>query len=116
MYHLRLTGPASRDIVDILDHSLDHFGDAARKRYETLIEAGLRDLAADPFRAGSKPRPEHGPRTRSYHLLHSRKKARITSGIVQAPRHLIFYHIIDGEIVEVIRLLHDAMEPRHHLP
>ena len=114
---LRFTIAAQADIVGILSDSEVSFGSAARKRYERLIKAALRDISSDPLRLGSIPRPElGGEHGRSWHLKGSRERARGTDGIVRQPRHLIIYKIEGADLVVIIRVLHDAMEVRRHLP
>lgn len=76
MLRLRLTHPARRDIADLLDWSAEHFGAAGRRRYEALLEAALRDIAADPGRPGSREEPQLGPDLRIYHIRLSRDRAR----------------------------------------
>ena len=56
---------AQTDLIDILAWTHEHFGDAARKRYEALIVAALRDVSAQPNRPGSIERPELGDGVRS---------------------------------------------------
>jgi toxin ParE1/3/4 len=49
-------------------------------------------------------------------LFHWRNHAVTPADIVQKPRHIIFYRLADDEVIEVVRLLHDAMEVKLHLP
>ena len=53
---------------------------------------------------------------RSYHLRHSRDRARALGGFVRQPRHLLLYRAMVPGIIGVGRLLHDAMEVERHLP
>ncbi|HTU52630.1 MAG TPA: hypothetical protein VMF62_01540 [Acetobacteraceae bacterium] len=62
------------------------------------------------LRLGSAARPEFGCGVRSYHLWHSRMHSDVAR-----PRHLILYRIAEGSIVEVGRVLHDAMELERHV-
>ena len=94
----------------------DRFGDIARRRYEALLITALRDLAADPGRNGTIPRPELGESVRSYHLRHSRDRARTAEGMVREPRHLLLYRVVRPDIIGIGRVLHDSMEPERHLP
>ena len=114
MTGFRLTGAAETDIVEILAWSQTQFGDAARRRYERLVVAGLLDVAADPLRPGSIARPELGDGVRSWHLHGSRERAKGVDGIVQRPRHFLIYRPLNGLVV-IGRVLHDAMELERHL-
>jgi toxin ParE1/3/4 len=112
----RLSAAALADIVDILARTEERYGEAARIRYEALIVAAIRDLAENPERPGASIRPELGVGARSWHFRLSRDRARGQSGPVRRPRHLIVFRIGDGGIVEIGRVLHDAMELERHRP
>jgi toxin ParE1/3/4 len=60
MARYRLSAAAQTDLIDILAWTHEHFGEAARKRYETLLVAALRDVSSQPDRPGSLERPELG--------------------------------------------------------
>ncbi|HWJ39097.1 MAG TPA: type II toxin-antitoxin system RelE/ParE family toxin [Sphingomicrobium sp.] len=116
MRRYRLSAAAQADIVDILARTEERFGEAARVRYETLIVAAIRDIAENPDRPGAPVRPELGVGARSWHFRLSRSRAREESGPVRRPRHLIVFRIGGGGIVEIGRVLHDAMELERHRP
>ena len=115
MAGFRLTGPAERDIAELLDWSGDNFGPAARRRYEALVAAALGDIAQDWQRIGSVQREDLGAGRRVYHLRHSRHRDRATTGIVQAPRHIVVYRLTSSDIVTILRVLHDSMDLARHL-
>jgi toxin ParE1/3/4 len=112
----RLAATAQADIVDLLAHTEANFGELARRRYEGLLINGLRDIAADPQRIGSAARPELGKTGRSYHLRYSRDRARDVNGILHRPHHLVLYRVTDSHLLDIGRVLHDAMEIERHLP
>ncbi|MCD6675251.1 MAG: type II toxin-antitoxin system RelE/ParE family toxin [Burkholderiaceae bacterium] len=114
MRRYRLSVAAQHDLIAILAWTHEHFGAAARKRYEKLIVTALRDVATQPDRPGNVVRAELGDGVRSWHLRLSRGRARPIAGIVRRPRHFLIYRI-EGDIVAVARVLHDAMEPARHL-
>lgn len=116
MRRYRLSAAAQADIVDILARTEERFGKFARARYETLIVTAIRDIAEDPERPGAPLRPELGVGARSWHFRLSRDRARRQSGPVRRPRHLIVFRIGKGGIVEIGRVLHDAMELERHRP
>lgn len=111
----RLAASAESDIAELLAYTAANFGEIARVRYEWLLIAALRDIADDPMRIGSIARAELGDNVRSYHLRHSRDRARTDHGIVQRPRHLLLYHAAP-DVIGVGRVLHDVMELERHLP
>lgn len=116
MADFRLSTLARADIVGILEWTHTQFGELARLRYERLLVIALRELAAEPERTGSVVRPELGANVRSYHLRHSRDRARHESGVVRRPRHLLLYRFTRSGLIGVGRVLHDAMEIERHLP
>ena len=68
MARYRLSTTAQADLIDILAWTQGQFGEAARKRYETLLVTALRDISSQPDRAGSVERPELGDGVRPWHL------------------------------------------------
>ncbi|AKS04678.1 type II toxin-antitoxin system RelE/ParE family toxin [Pseudomonas trivialis] len=116
MSQYRISNSARADIVDILRTSQTKFGDLARQRYQTLILTALQALADTPYRIGSHDRDELAPGLRSYHLVYSRQQAKHPHGTVRSPRHVVFYRLANDDVIEVVRLLHDAMEVQLHLP
>jgi toxin ParE1/3/4 len=95
--------------------SEQRFGKRAALRYRALLKQALRDIAADPERPGSRPRPEVADGVRSYHLFFSRDRARTALGVVGEPRHFLIYRHCEKRI-DVVRVLHDARDLRRHLP
>ena len=115
MPQYRISNAARADIVDILRLSQTQFGDQARQRYQVLILTALQAIAGTPFRIGSQHRDELAQGLCSYHLIYSRQQAKQPHGTVKSPRHVVFYRVANDDVIEVIRLLHDAMEVQLHL-
>lgn len=111
-YTLVLSAAAQGDIAHILEWTQEEFGDTGRTRYERLISTALIDLRADPARAGVRQRDDIGKRVCTYHLASSRKRV-TTSKQVAKPRHLVLFRV-KKNVVEVARLLHDAMDFSQH--
>jgi toxin ParE1/3/4 len=103
---IRLSLSAQTDIVDVLGWTHEHLGTDARRAYEALITAAIREIATDPAAPGTA-RPELGDGARCWHL--SRSRNRTGERAVRRPRHLIVYRI-DGDIVSIARVLHEAMD------
>ena len=76
----------------------------------------MQALADTPYRIGSHDRDELAPSLHSYHLIYSRQQAKLLHGVVKSPRHIVFYRVGDDDVIEIVRLLHDAMEVQLHLP
>jgi toxin ParE1/3/4 len=112
----RVSAAAAQDITQLLAYTQDRFGDTARRCYEALLVAALRDIASDPERLGSVARPELGTDIRSYHLRHSTRRARTLNGVVRQPRHFLLYRTTRPDLIGIGRVLHDGMELERHLP
>lgn len=112
----RISDTALSDITDILRHSQAQFGTGGRLRYQELLRTAIEDLARVPDRIGSSLRDDITHGLRSFHISHSRRRAASTHGMVQHPRHVVFYRVANDHVIEVVRILHDAMEARLHLP
>ncbi|MFC5756882.1 type II toxin-antitoxin system RelE/ParE family toxin [Rhizobium sp. GCM10022189] len=116
MADFRISAAAQADIVELLARTHERFGEPARSRYEHLLVTALGDLAVDPDRIGTVKRPELGEGVRSYHLRHSRDRARYENGIVRRPRHLLLFRLARPDLIGIGRVLYDAMELERHLP
>jgi toxin ParE1/3/4 len=116
MRTVRITPLADEDIITILAWSEERFGPNVQERYARLIDTAISDIAADPERPGSRARPELAQGIRTYHLSFSRQRARGQGSIIHKPRHFLVYRLRGDTHIEIVRVLHDAMELRRHLP
>jgi toxin ParE1/3/4 len=100
-------------LVEIMNHSREQFGRDAQLRYERLLNSAMRDLATDPRRPGA--RPVEGA-IREVWLCHSRhaRNRLPAADRVGRPRHVLIFEVT-GDIVRVLRVLHDAMDLPEHL-
>ncbi len=112
MARYRLTTSARADIGSLLRTSAAVHGRDARTRYEALLVAALRRIAADPEGRSTIAREDLRPGIRSFHIRHSRAESR--GGLVGDPVHVIFYRAIAPGLVEIVRVLHERMEPTQH--
>lgn len=113
MARYRLSEPAKADIAAILRRSARLHGEEARLRYRACLAAALRRVAADPEGPSSVDRSELVPGVRSFHLRHSRNESR--EAAVADPLHALFYRLLQPDLVEIVRVLHDRMEPKRHI-
>ena len=109
MARYRLAPRAQNDLAEILAASAIQWGRDASLRYAALLFAAMETVAVDPDRASSRKRDELWPSMRSFHTRHVR-----SSG-VKHPPHVLYYRIIRPGLVEIIRILHDRMDPGLHL-
>lgn len=110
---IRFSQDARTDIIDILGYTERRFGESARRRYQALLQAAFSSLSNDPERVGSAAREELSPGLRSLHLIYCRGESAV--GRVANPRHLVIYRHSE-QAVEIVRILHDSMELKQHLP
>jgi len=113
----RLTASAKADITRLLNESMLRYGRDARDRYAALILAALRRIAKAPEGRSTAERPDLRPGIRSFHIRHSRTESR--EAPVGDPVHVIFYRIPESArepgLIEIVRVLHDRMEPSRHM-
>ena len=109
----RLTASAKADITALLKESALRHGQDARDRYAALILAALRRVAKAPEGRSTAARPDLRPDIRSFHIRHSRNDSHEEP--VGNPVHVIFYRAIEPGLIEIVRVLHDQMEPSRHM-
>lgn len=100
MTRLIISASARRDIANALHHSARRWGPVQRQRYQALIGSALQDLQQNPVHPGSRARDEIRPGLRTFHIARPG----------QSGRHLVVYRLDANGNVQVIRLLHDAMD------
>jgi toxin ParE1/3/4 len=109
----RLSEPAKADIAAILRKSEELHGTETRIRYRACLAAAMRRVAANPEGRSTVDRADLVPGIRSFHIRHSRDESRETP--VASPVHVVFYRVTQARLVEIVRVLHDRMEPRRHI-
>ena len=105
-WRIRLGAEAEADYLHILDRTVEMFGPRQADIYEGHLLAAFDALTSGPDVLGSVARPDIRPDLRIYHIARR--------GI--SARHLICYRPADGQVIEVLRILHDAMDLPRHIP
>jgi toxin ParE1/3/4 len=95
---------AKRDILEILAYSKELWGSEQVRAYGELIKEALATIAEDPQRGRS--REDVRPGILAYHIGQRGRPA----------RHIVFYRIAARGAVQIVRVLHDAMDFERHLP
>jgi toxin ParE1/3/4 len=113
MARYRLSEPAKADIAATLRTSGELHGTDARIRYRACLTAAMRRVAADPNGRSTVDRAELAPGIRSFHVRHSRNESR--EAPVAKAVHVIFYRVVEAGVVEIVRVLHERMEPARHI-
>lgn len=93
----RFTPKARQDLDDIWDFTVERWGSAQAERYVVTIVRVCQDLAA-----GRRFGREAGMVREGY--LTYRTGA-----------HVVFFRGVDDE-VEIVRILHERMDPARHIP
>lgn len=115
-YQIELADEARQDVLAILEWSVARFGESVREGYEALIQAAFERIADSPDTAGSHERDDLRSDVRSLHLRTCRSDVLRTVRRITNPRQFVIYRQV-GETVQVVRLLHDAMDlPNQRIP
>ena len=111
MARFRLAGPAQADLANILATSVERRGSEGQHRYRILLASGMRMIAADPEGPLTHDRKDLLPGLRSFHLRYARGP---TPYKVKNPVHVLYYRTAKPGLIEVIRVLHERMDPSRH--
>jgi toxin ParE1/3/4 len=113
MARFRLSRLAQADLARILATSAERWGIEGRRRYAAMLAAAMRKAAADPEGPTTRARAELAPRLRSLHLQYARAEA--SKARVRRPVHVLYYQVIAPGLIEIVRVLHERMDPDRHL-
>ncbi|MFM9968186.1 MAG: type II toxin-antitoxin system RelE/ParE family toxin [Burkholderiales bacterium] len=109
LWTIRLTAAAEADFAEILRWTATKFGDAQARIYAETLAAALDDLVAGPTVIGAKKRDDI---LMGLFTLHVARKGR-------KGRHFVMFRVAsdpDQNVIEILRILHDAMDLPRHLP
>jgi len=109
----RLARRAQADLAGILAVSEKRWGSGGRSRYATLLAAAMRQIASQPLGPLTRNRSQISVGVRSLHLRLVRQPEAVMR--VGRPVHVVFYRIVQPEIVEILRVLHERMQPSDYL-
>lgn len=107
-WKVRLARAAVTDFDGIVEWTADRFGDTQADVYrQTLLEA-LAALADGPDITGVKPLNHAMPGLLSLHVARNGRRG----------RHVLLFRVeaVRKRKIEVLRILHDAMDFTRHLP
>jgi toxin ParE1/3/4 len=109
-WSLRLTAAAEADFKHTVRWSARQFGDAQARTYSKTLSLALEALVNDgPDTVGVQRRDEIAKGLRSLHVARGHRRG----------RHFVIFRVRregDLGVIEVLRLLHDAMGFPRHLP
>jgi toxin ParE1/3/4 len=113
MARFRLSRPAQADLENILAASAERWGIEGSRRYAALLATAMRKVATDPEGPLTRDRVELAPGMRSFNIRHARgadPKAK-----VRRPVHILYYRSTAAGLIEIVRVLHERMEPSLHV-
>ena len=105
-WRVRLSITANRDFASILRWTTQTFGSKQASDYQQTIVQGVRALGGGPDLPDSKARDEVRAGVRVLRVARSGRRG----------RHILVYRVIDEDVIEVLRILHDAMDLGRHVP
>ena len=105
---VHLSDAAQKDFSDIIDWTIEQFGNHQATVYAGVLVAAIKELDDGPQQLRIKARDDIGKGIFTMHVARHQRKG----------RHFVMLRIADHEkrVIEVVRLLHDAMDLPRHLP
>lgn len=73
----------------------------------------MRRVATNPEGSLTRNREEARPGLRSFHLRHAHRTD--AAERVRYPVHVLYYCVVAAGLIEIVRVLHERMEPSPHL-
>jgi toxin ParE1/3/4 len=105
-WRVRLGAAAEVDFANIVKWTAENFGAEQSRVYrDTLIQA-IGELTHGPDVVGSKARDEVMAGLRSLHVARSGRRG----------SHFVMYRAAPDSTIEIVRILHDRMDLRRHVP
>ena len=97
MANYRLTNSAVTDLTQIWNYTFDKWSENQADRYYKMLVDNFEELAINPYLG------------KDYNIL--------TVNLLgfKVGRHIIFYHRIDNNEIEIVRILHEQMDLKNRL-
>ena len=108
-WRIRLTATAEADFRGILRWTEDRFGTMQAREYAQTLALAMAALTEEPALAGVKERADIRKGTYTLHVAREGRRG----------RHFVMFRVGAGRephSIEILRLLHDAMDLPQHLP
>ena len=113
MARFRLSRPAQTDLANIFATGTKQWGAEAERRYAATLASAMRQVAAEPEGRVTRGRDELLAGIRSFHLRHARVDDPVSR--VRRPVHVLYYRAVGPELIEIVRVLHERMEPARQI-
>jgi toxin ParE1/3/4 len=104
-----LGADAERDFAAVLRWTTERFGEHQARTYKETLLAAVRYLEDGPNAAGARARDDIRPGLMCLHVARKGRRG----------RHFIMFRVIDAadsRVIQVVRILHDAMDIARHVP
>jgi toxin ParE1/3/4 len=105
-WQIRLGAEAEKDFARILTYTKARFGHQQAEVYKATLLEALAALGEGPNILGSVARDEILPNLRTLHVARRGRRG----------RHFIMYRAGQRNVIDIIRILHDAMDLLRHIP
>jgi toxin ParE1/3/4 len=113
MARFRLARAAQIDLANILATSARAWGTDGRQRYAAILADAMRHVADEPEGPLTKKRTELRSGLRSFHVRYARRSAGTAK--IRRPVHVLYYRVAEEGVIEIVRVLHEKMDPSRHL-
>jgi toxin ParE1/3/4 len=105
-WRVRLGAAAEVDFANILIWTTENFGARQSRVYRDIIVQAIGELADGPNVAGSRARDEIMSGLRTLHIARRGRRG----------SHFLMYRAAPNSTIEIVRILHDRMDLRRHVP
>jgi toxin ParE1/3/4 len=105
-WRVRLGVAAEVDFANVLKWTTENFGARQSRVYRDTLVQAIVELADDPDVAGSKARDEIMAGLRTLHVARRGRRG----------SHFPMYRVAPKSTIEIVRILHDRMDLRRHVP
>lgn len=107
-WKVRITDSAEDDIRGAVRWSAHRFGEEQARAYAETLMLAVTELGAGPNLVGVKKRDEIAAGLLSLHVSRHGRRG----------RHFVMFRVVDERtrVLEVLRVLHDAMDFPRHIP
>lgn len=108
-WRVRLAAAAEADFQEVVAWTTARFGRVQARVYARTLMATLDELTEGPSAVGVTARDDIADGILTLHAARSGRRG----------RHLVVFRVgrdKDGELIDVLRILHDAMDLPRHIP
>src|SRR5579864_2475666 len=105
-WRVRLGAAAELDFANIIKWTTENFGARQSRVYRDALVQTIGELANGPNLASSRARDEIMAGLRTLHVARRGRRG----------SHFLMYRAAPNSTIEIVRILHDRMDLRRHVP